>query len=311
MGKKSRRNNKKKGQNRPKQQANNNAVNLATVMANLSSLGLEDNINANVAGTETTAVGSDSPNGTQRCCHGCPPDQPVTDPKSFFHRVLHEYIAVRVAKNYYEHFGVGTWEEFKEANLKFHLRHAATLADPKFVRFVFAFCTHLYLCKGFPEHKINPHDFVNAVSERILSIETVRLGLKLRYCVGKETRADSEMDLKLIKWVRDSEHERGYVNILAREIPCNCMDASKARLRASEKTGICHGCLQEFPKHRLSYCKCRTKVYCSRNCQVKHWPEHKDICKMVTSRRIPDKYDWLAPIRDLPDDTLVRDLPYM
>jgi len=314
MGKKSRKN---KGKNQPKPQAENNAsiaAVLGAVKSNLSSLDLEDNSNANnkeaaadTSATETTA-GSDSPSGTKRCYHGCHPDQ--TNLKSFFHRVLDEYIHVRSVKFRYENFGEGTLKEFNEANLNFYMRYGATvLADPKFVRFVFAFCTEMYLTSGFPDDITKENlngNIKKVVMEKLIYVETVRLGLKLRYGIHSQMRGEdfsegSELDVKLRKYFRDSDFERGYVNILAREIPCNCMDASKARFSASGKTGLCHGCGHEFPKHKLLDCKCRTAVYCSRACQVKHWPQHKVMCKMGTTGRVPEKYNWAAPIRDYRD----------
>ncbi|GFH52355.1 hypothetical protein CTEN210_08831 [Chaetoceros tenuissimus] len=44
---------------------------------------------------------------------------------------------------------------------------------------------------------------------------------------------------------------------------------------------MCHNCFQsgEDVGHRMSICsKCNSVQYCSRECQVAHWPKHKEVC---------------------------------
>jgi len=296
MGKKSRRN---KVKTRPRPQAENATNNAAALTTAMALLGLETSINANnkydaaacaafmaaieaIDATTETFIGTDASNGAPSCCHGCPPDQ--TNPQSLFYNVLREYMQVVVKKSVYFNMHVGTKESVEAAQRIFRLRHWATIMDPQFVRFLFAFSAHNYLSKGIPFD--NPHE--NPQMQRTVQmpyLETLRFGINLRYHhhpkhAGKDVSEGSELDLKFHRYCRDVDHERGYVNILAREIPCNCMDASKARFSASGKTGVCNGCCKEFPKHQLAFCKCRVTVYCSRDCQVRHWPDHKVSCKM-------------------------------
>ena len=45
------------------------------------------------------------------------------------------------------------------------------------------------------------------------------------------------------------------------------------------KNGSCCGCEQEFPKTALKRCShCDRVQYCSKECQRKNWPRHKQFC---------------------------------
>jgi len=57
----------------------------------------------------------------------------------------------------------------------------------------------------------------------------------------------------------------------------NNNDVDYLHNRHSKKEKICLCCLNEVEgSSRCS--KCRTALYCSRECQVKHWPAHKSNC---------------------------------
>ena len=56
---------------------------------------------------------------------------------------------------------------------------------------------------------------------------------------------------------------------------------------------ICLCCLQVVQGH--SRCsKCRTALYCTRDCQVKHWPVHKNICMNSNSSDSDKKLEMKA-----------------
>jgi len=48
--------------------------------------------------------------------------------------------------------------------------------------------------------------------------------------------------------------------------------------RSKKKKGTCLYCLQVV-KGSMRCTRCETALYCGRECQLKHWPVHKNICQ--------------------------------
>lgn len=43
---------------------------------------------------------------------------------------------------------------------------------------------------------------------------------------------------------------------------------------------------RETPLSQLKFCsRCKSVQYCSKDCQTKHWPEHKKVCKQMAAQR--------------------------
>ena len=80
------------------------------------------------------------------------------------------------------------------------------------------------------------------------------------------------------RFQRDMFTKRGLIKFLARETPCDCMKDAKRATRTMEKLAYCWGCRREFPKLITFICDCKFVNYCSRECQLKDWPEHKEYC---------------------------------
>ena len=54
-------------------------------------------------------------------------------------------------------------------------------------------------------------------------------------------------------------------------------DSSNGNTNSNKKKKTCLYCLKEVEgSSRCS--KCRTALYCNKDCQVQHWPSHKNIC---------------------------------
>lgn len=74
------------------------------------------------------------------------------------------------------------------------------------------------------------------------------------------------------------------VSYLRRRIPCSCLDKKYKEVKSIPKIGLC--CSSECPlpggmtTRSLTMCcsRCRAANYCSRECQVAAWKEHKDEC---------------------------------
>ena len=63
---------------------------------------------------------------------------------------------------------------------------------------------------------------------------------------------------------------------LSNELSSMAIDSSSSS--SKKKKNTCLHCLEEVQgSSRCS--RCETALYCSRECQVKHWPVHKNSCR--------------------------------
>mmetsp|Transcript_15832 Transcript_15832/g.17104 ORF Transcript_15832/g.17104 Transcript_15832/m.17104 type:complete len:255 (-) Transcript_15832:192-956(-) len=148
-----------------------------------------------------------------------------------------------------------------------------TLYDTNFCDFIFSFCTHLYL------NSIDSTEEIQQLLELALSMRYIEQPMRKGVDVGP----GSEGETKYKKYTTDVCLQRGMINCLARETPCDCMKPKKLEAQKMDRTGICHGCLDEVPKNTLKLCTgCNMVKYCSRECQVNGWPEHREACKRMS-----------------------------
>ena len=69
---------------------------------------------------------------------------------------------------------------------------------------------------------------------------------------------------------------------LSNELSSMTIDSTSSSSSKKKKKNTCLCCLKEVEgSSRCS--QCRTALYCSKDCQVKHWPAHKNSC--VNSNR--------------------------
>jgi len=75
--------------------------------------------------------------------------------------------------------------------------------------------------------------------------------------------------------------KRSLVKFYRKRIPCHCLDETHAELKPQSKTGVCSHCRERFERKLLKECSiCELVRYCSKECQVAHWPHHKRDCKI-------------------------------
>jgi MYND finger len=77
---------------------------------------------------------------------------------------------------------------------------------------------------------------------------------------------------------------RNLVRFFSSRIPCHCLDQKKRENR--EKLGRCcyKNCEKSALDKSLMTCsKCLIIKYCSRDCQVSDWPEHRKLCRMLAN----------------------------
>merc|ERR1711865_961716 len=108
--------------------------------------------------------------------------------------------------------------------------------------------------------------------------------------MGKQERSDNRV--KLLKKLREMGTERGLITVLSSETKtsndCDCMATKKTGAKDMVRMQRCHGCREEFDEelsNGLMKCKCNTTHYCSKDCQLTHWPYHKLVCKK--NKKIP------------------------
>jgi len=77
---------------------------------------------------------------------------------------------------------------------------------------------------------------------------------------------------------------RTLVSFFRKRIPCNCLDAKYEEVKDRKKMGTCFNKYCPLPggrmeRSKMSCCsKCNQATYCSRECQLIHWPNHKKSC---------------------------------
>jgi len=143
------------------------------------------------------------------------------------------------------------------------------MVDRTVGRFVIARITDDYL-KG----KNN-----DMVTRRLLLLLFIRYKLIPRQ-EGKDVDSpESEYYKNYYKYCRDVQTERGRINCMAREIPCDCMEEKRIAAKSMEKVAMCYCCFHEFLKEKMLRCKgCNHVQYCSTECSIKDWPAHKESC---------------------------------
>mmetsp|Transcript_11949 Transcript_11949/g.13518 ORF Transcript_11949/g.13518 Transcript_11949/m.13518 type:complete len:222 (+) Transcript_11949:50-715(+) len=200
-----------------------------------------------------------SNNKSSQCYHGC-------TKKEFNNRGEH----YKVVEDWSQIELIDDDETYNEDRIdEFYKTHKRVMDDPTFGRYAIAHITDDYL-KGKDDTNLLHH---------------LALFLDVRYFYiprneGKDVGLDSEITKNYNKYCRDVRTERGRIKFMAREIPCKCMEEKRIAAKLMEKTAVCFECRQEFPKELLLRCiGCDHVQYCSNECSIKHWPNHKEWCK--------------------------------
>ena len=155
-----------------------------------------------------------------------------------------------------------------EKKYEFYKEYKHVLLDPSFGRFAIARVTDDYL-------KDKNH---------ATRVWRLLLMINIRYCYipmheGKDIGPESENMKKIRKSVRDTDTERSTIKLIAREIPCDCMEEKRIAAKSMEKNAVCFECRKEFSKEQMLRCLgCDYVQYCSIECQTKNWPAHKAYC---------------------------------
>lgn len=74
--------------------------------------------------------------------------------------------------------------------------------------------------------------------------------------------------------------ERDILKFYSKRLSCSCLTEKYKKARKTlPKLGVCLHCKQKKDRASLWVCgRCKVPFYCSRECQVANWPEHRDCC---------------------------------
>ena len=84
--------------------------------------------------------------------------------------------------------------------------------------------------------------------------------------------------------------EHTIVSFYRKRIQCKCLDSKYEEVKSIAKIGFCCYANCSLPDNKtirskmLCCTQCRNANYCSRECQVAHWPAHKEFCIIDANR---------------------------
>jgi len=85
--------------------------------------------------------------------------------------------------------------------------------------------------------------------------------------------------LRLLEQMHNFDVVRKLAKFFSKRIPCHCLDDLAM---TAPRTAGCNGCKEFTVGSSLRVCSaCGIVSYCSKECQVKDWPQHKLLCKEV------------------------------
>ena len=84
---------------------------------------------------------------------------------------------------------------------------------------------------------------------------------------------------------------RDVLKFFSKRTTCSCLKKMYSEARKTmPKQGKCFHCEKEMERSLLSVCSvCRIDQYCSRECQVAHWPTHQGYCDAYV--KLHQKFD--------------------
>jgi hypothetical protein len=99
-----------------------------------------------------------------------------------------------------------------------------------------------------------------------------------------------EAEIEAANFRCDIQCPREFVRYVHEHNCCECLQSAYNELKTTTKrTSICDYCKELKPAKQIKECSgCKAAFYCSRECQLADYPEHKIGCKRI-QRKLPNK----------------------
>ena len=121
------------------------------------------------------------------------------------------------------------------------------------------------------------HDNVSNVNEEIGNVSSMNVDAEKDGNSNDADNVSKELsnmnDGDNVNTEKDNNNDDNGDDDVSKELS-NMMSIS----RSKKKRGACLYCLQVV-KGSMRCTRCETALYCGRECQVKHWPVHKNSCE--------------------------------
>lgn len=124
--------------------------------------------------------------------------------------------------------------------------------------------------------------------KRLIVGHTVLEKLAARWDIVEESLTFDEAEVIYVSesttFVSNYESDKDARRYLSQKFKCKCLKDIKRELKKIPELSMCMNtaCKEMKDKKELLLCsKCKVERYCSKDCQVAHWGEHKEVCKRL------------------------------
>ena len=250
---------------------------------------LEEAINlATAEKEELEAVAkNDKANISEECYHGFDPTPTSHVCFSFMQSFYEEFNACCAESDPYM---IHLFEHIYEAT---KTKYAEVWNDPDMVQRV---ASH-FIIHGTNEIILEGNYYVAAYSAVFSSFFEQLAATEI--CTNENQGDPFKVFLLLCDWCKVYELYKGdehtLVSFFRKRITCNCLDNKYKEVQSIAKIGFCSNpnCIlpdKKIARGKMMSCtQCRRSSYCSRECQVAHWPKHKQLCVVAAGMRAAQK----------------------
>ena len=118
----------------------------------------------------------------------------------------------------------------------------------------------------------------------------IALAILLLDCYDGESSFEHLQDVTRMKLLRSMPrgcNEREVLKFFSKRLTCSCLkEKYKEARKILPKFGKCWHCEKMKDRSSLATCgRCKVHTYCSRECQVAHWPHHEESCDVYVDIR--------------------------